>query len=246
MFGGSEKMANKSIDECKDLKTLFELWKNKSPKNINGFEINHKDNVFISDGIVNPQIWFDQKPRILFVLKEAYSNKNDGDWLLTDWIASGECLHYKIWRRIAIWTYGVLHTTRHSICPYKEQYPEAVYKDILQRIASLNIKKSNGKSKSDYDELEAYAFEDMPEIKKEFMLIDPDVVICGNCFHILNSTVFGLDYDYGKNDNWYYYKDTLGKKRLFLDFYHPGNHWPDLLNYYGLMGIYQQALICES
>ena len=42
-------MANKSIDECKDLKTLFELWKNKSPKNINGFEINHKDNVFISE-----------------------------------------------------------------------------------------------------------------------------------------------------------------------------------------------------
>ncbi len=83
----------------------------------------------------------------------------------------------------------------------------------------------------------------MLEIKKEFMLIDPDLVICGNCFRTLNNIVFGLDNNNEKNENWYYYKEIFGKLRLFLDFYHPGNHWPDLLNYYGLMGIYQQALI---
>ena len=85
-------MTNNSIDECKDFQTLFEIWKNKAPRNVKGFEINHKDNVFISDGIVNPLVWNKQKPRILFVLKEAYSDKNDGDWSLTDWVASGECL----------------------------------------------------------------------------------------------------------------------------------------------------------
>lgn len=44
-------------------------------------------------------------------------------------------------------------------------------------------------------------------------------------------------------DNWYYYLDVCGRKRLFIDYYHPGNRWPDLINYYGLLGIYQQALL---
>ena len=239
-------MTNNSIDECKDFQALFEIWKNKAPRIVKGFEINHKDNVFISDGIVNPLVWNKQKPRILFVLKEAYSDKNDGDWSLTDWVASGECLKYKIWRRIALWTYGVLHTTSQSICQYNTHKSEDYLKYILQRIAILNIKKSNGKSESNNEELEAYAYEDILEIKKEFMLIDPDLVICGNCFRTLNNIVFGLDHDNETNENWYYYKELFGRKRLFLDFYHPGNHWPDLLNYYGLMGIYQQALINKS
>ena len=30
---------------------------------------------------------------------------------------------------------------------------------------------------------------------------------------------------------------------MFIDYYHPANRFPDLLNYYGLVNIYQQAII---
>ena len=46
-----------------------------------------------------------------------------------------------------------------------------------------------------------------------------------------------------KNDNWYYYPKFHEKERLFIDYYHPSVQWSDLLIYYGLMGIYQQALL---
>ena len=41
---------------------------------------------------------------------------------------------------------------------------------------------------------------------------------------------------------WNLELNVARKERLFIDYYHPANHWSDLMNYYGLMGIYQQAL----
>ncbi len=235
-----------AIEGCNDFQTLFDLWKNKPPRIVEGFEINHKDNVFISDGVVNTLVWNEQVPKILFVMKEAYSRRDDEDWPLTSWVSSGNCLEYKIWRRIALWTYGLLHTTSDTICPYTKQLSKSVLIDNIQYISIMNLKKSNGKSVSDNDELNAYAIADMYEIRKEFELIDPDVVVCGDCFLTLFSKAFQKDDISEKSENWYYYREIFGKERLFLDYYHPANHWSDLLNYYGLMGIYQQALINKS
>ena len=48
-------------------------------------------------------------------------------------------------------------------------------------------------------------------------------------------------------DNWFYYSDAIGKReRLFIDYYHPANRYPALLNYYGIVNIYQQALISRN
>lgn len=83
------------------------------------------------------------------------------------------------------------------------------------------------------------------EILKEFSLIDPDIVICGSTFGTFLTTVMEMPEMNNETrcDNWYYYLDVCGRKRLFIDYYHPGNRWPDLINYYGLLGIYQQALL---
>ncbi len=158
----------------------------------------------------------------------------------------GECVKYRIWRRIALWTCGLLNTTKETICPYTNKLSDEEYKEILKHIAVMNIKKSNGKSSSNYDELKAYASVDKNEIKKEFELIDPDIVVCGGCFLTLYSIAFERSDSEEKSENWYYYREVFGKKRLFLDFYHPANHWSDLLNYYGLMGTYQQALLNDT
>lgn len=51
-----ENIYKKRIDD------LFNEWKNKDI---------HKNQVFISDGVVCPKIWFNSTKRPLFLLKEA-------------------------------------------------------------------------------------------------------------------------------------------------------------------------------
>ena len=36
--------------------------------------------IFISDGVVSPEIWYSQNVRIVFLLKEAYTKNGDSDW----------------------------------------------------------------------------------------------------------------------------------------------------------------------
>lgn len=245
------------INSCSTLKELFKLWEQKSTKVITyknskkedvSLTIDHAYNLFIKDGIVNEDKWNNSEiPKILFVMKEAYDSRDSGwDRELAEWINRGECWKYKIWRRIAQWTFGLLNTTTEGIFPYTiNEITEEEYKLALQEIAVINLKKSGGKSSSNYDEIAEYAKYDCEEIKKEFELIDPDIVICGFTFNVLRNIVFKNEIEeVGQhNANWYYFAKVNGRVRLFIDYYHPANRFPDLLNYYGLVNIYQQAII---
>ena len=79
------------IYACKTEKELFQLWKTKDKYDTYFVEsntkieitINHR-NVFIEDGIINPEIWKDKTSgkHILFILKEAYGGEDD--WSLSE------------------------------------------------------------------------------------------------------------------------------------------------------------------
>lgn len=237
------------IQSCRNLNSLFELWKNKEPvretfdkgKKLITVTINHAENYFIADGIVDSDVWnAGTKKKILFVLKEAYGTDWDDNTLAT-WLRR-EHPTVSIWPRVARWVYGLQNTTATAIPRYRSKLTEEQHKAALDQIAVLNLKKSDGNSESEYGEIAAYARSDREEIKKEIELIDPDIVVCGYTFGILLNEVYQADK--GKtSDNWYYYLNLDGKERLYIDFYHPANHYPDLLNYYGITNIYQQALI---
>ena len=243
------------IRNCKDLSLLFELWKDKAPteityrkdkEEINGI-IDHKKNCFIADGIVNETVWnFSEKKRILFVLKEAYGS-DWGENTLASWLKT---LHptVSIWPTVAKWVYGLQNTTKTYIPRYVDKLTPQQHNECLEQIAVLNIKKSNGDTGSVHDEICKYAEYDREEIKKEIELIDPDIVVCGNTFGILYEIVYEQEPLRGDaaSDNWYYYKNLDGKERLYLDVYHPSNRWPELMNYYTVTNIYQQALIEKS
>ena len=49
------------------------------------------------------------------------------------------------------------------------------------------------------------------------------------------------DYDC-PDENWIYKTRINNHSVIVIDYYHPANQYPDLLNYYGLMNIYQLAL----
>ena len=101
-------------------------------------------------------------------------------------------------------------------------------------------------SESWYEEIAAYSAFDREEIRKEFDLIDADIIVCGSTFGVLLEKVFEHPALTEKktSDNWYYFEDFdgSGKRRLYIDGYHPANRWPDLMNYYTVASIYQQAL----
>ena len=238
------------IQRCRTEAELFEIWKMKVPLQTSYIDdgkvvpltIDHS-NVFVSDGVVNHDIWDNRShgKHILYVLKEAYGGKED--WSLSDSVRT-DAPWSAIWNRIVEWTYGISNTTAEKITRYS---PDKINMDKpnvwLNQIAIVNLKKSGGKSNSRYPEISAYADCDAAELIKQIEIIDPEIIICGATFGDLNR-ISGSKSQKGSCDNWFYYSDAIGgKERLFIDYYHPANRYPALLNYYGLIGIYQQALI---
>lgn len=248
-----EKEYELQIQECTTETELFNLWKSKPPKKTTyienkqsiEFEVNHR-NGFIRDGVVNLNVWEKQDKRIAFLLKEAYGDNSEWDLK--------EMLRVKspwssIWRRVAEWTYGIQNTTVDKIAKYE---PEKISMEennmLLNQIAVFNLKKSGGEPQSNPNEIKAYANADRIEIKRQLELINPDIVVCGNTMSALNQIYdCSIKTESSHNDNWYYFTNVIGgKKRLVLDYYHPANYYPALLNYYGLVNIYHQALIADS
>lgn len=226
------------IQNCTTLDELFNIWRTKEPCGV----INHRDNIFIPDGIVCPEAWGQNgRKKILFVLKEAYGDDWEGNTLAT-WLH--QYPKRRIWDRVARVVYGIQNTNESKIQRYKPALSEEDFRGAVDQIAVLNLKKSNGKSHSDADEIAEYAAYDREEIKKELELIDADIIICGYTFHILCDKVFQKNIPIeDKCDNWYYHIDLFGKERLFIDYYHPGIRDADLMFYYGMIGIYQQSLL---
>jgi len=241
------------IKNCDSLDGLFRLWKDKMPQDImisnqsgeKSLRIDHRNNGFIKDGIVDNKQWgAGNNKKILFVLKEAYGENTD--WDMTEWLRDKQPT-LPIWKRIAKWTYGLQNTDKNMICPYVRELPDEQRRKALEQIAVINLKKSDGRSASNYSEITAYARADCRELMREFELIDPDIIVCGSTFHTLITEVFGMQPVRRSElcDNYFYRLEAAGKRRLFIDYYHPANHWDDLVNYYGIVNIYQQALIAD-
>lgn len=195
---------------------------------------------FIRDGVVCPELWFTQSIRPLYLLKEAYGT---GYWdLTTDHLLKSN-RSSQMWRRISEWTYGLQSTSKSIIAPYGGWNAIDYYgNEYLQQIAVVNVKKSSGQSSSDMDNIRVYAQFDKEYLYRELALCDPTIIICGYTASVLD-IIFEKSVRQLKNDNIFYYITLNGHKVLVLDYWHPANQYPDIMNYYGLIGAYQQALL---
>lgn len=239
-------MNDNYLENIKTEDELFDLWKSKDPINYNDgkicADINHRENIFVSDGIVNIEYWNNTNcKKILFFLKEAYGKKEDCS--LTKPLVTEEP-YGSIWKRVVEWSYGISKTSEKEIASYPLDEKDFSANNFwLNSIAVVNVKKSNGKSSTDMDELKAYAAYDKKELKKQIEIINPEIIICGNTGEILND-IFDDKIKKGtKNDNWYYITKLIDEKEIkIIDFVHPANRYPRLLNYYAITNIYQLAL----
>lgn len=226
-------------DIRKQLNVLMEEWK-----------ASHKNKglvSFISDGAVNVEAYVGSKLKICYFLKEAYSKDNDEDWDLAGWLDSGAMT--RMWSNVAEWTYGILSTTTTNIA-HKPQLTNQEKTALLRSVSVVNVKKSNGKVQSDYDDLLSYASEDKEFLKRELEILNPDVIVCGNISSLLRllygATVQSkngvsaeglIDAEYLSKNGY-----AFAGKQIIIDYYHPANHYPSMLNYYTICSLYQQAL----
>lgn len=208
-------------------------------------------NIFVEDGVVDCVEYSNQKLKVLFVLKEAYTSseekKNNKSSLIVD-IKNG--IERTFWNRLSEWAVGLLSEDEKNITNFDSITKEQ--KEIaIRKTAIINLKKSDGDTKTDMEKYEKYFYNENNEINKKYIdylneqieLIDPDVIICGGTFNIFNRLYedriekisdIRRGYYFGKTDN--------SQKAILIDYCHPSwRNSADLL-YYGLCSTYQQIL----
>ena len=214
---------------------------------------------FVTDGVVNPENWFKQDIRPMFLLKEAYSDPGDDPiWnLSTDYLR--KCSHNQsLWRTVSQFTEGLFKTNKDKIFPYNEiDFSDEHQVEMFNKIAVVNIKKANGERASNLSEINTIATNQAELLYKEIKMCDPTIIVCGYTFTALANIVKQIEnsntdkvqnnfcsknYERGKKGEWYYFMKLNGHDVLVFDYYHPSYRPPYLMKYYGLMGIYQMAL----
>ncbi len=184
-------------------------------------EKNYPKDVFISDGIVDPDKWFDQDIRPLFVLKEAYGG--DHDWNEIDWFfrneeKSSQSILDPTWRTICHWASYVFD---------KKYDCDSISwgNDVFKKIAVINIKKYGGIESSVNKDLKRHAEKHYENIFNQINLIKPTLIICGYTGWLLDIVwqSKGLKRIRGKDHHFRIY-DVKGldcEKVRLIDFWHP-------------------------
>ena len=216
------------------IKQLFHEWK---------AAVDTKGTPFITDGVMDPEKWFAQAERPLFLMKEAYGGEEDWDLVSFVMQASTKEPLPPIWRRISLWAYGMLTEEYKLSGEYRPDAKEFTERgnQYLHGIAAINIKKYCGKKASDYAEIKDYAGKDAKYLCKQISLCDPTVIVCGYTAGALEEKLFGFGKANNPNPEYYYHFELNGHEVLVIDYYHPANHFPVIMNYYTLMSIYDHA-----
>lgn len=206
---------------------------------------------FIYDGIVDKELWYKAKHKICFFLKEAYLKEDKETADLCKWLNKNDL--WRMWWVVSDWIYGIDNTTATFIPTYNENlFDETGSANKRVRSAAIiNIKKSNGKTTSEYEDLMPFAKNDSKFIKKQFEEAKPEIIVCGNTGYYFE-IVFGYDpdnnvyaeyngvkIDHGKfNKKGYFWAGDV----LIIDFCHPANRFMRMGKYYAFCALYQQAL----
>jgi hypothetical protein len=195
----------------------FEEFKSKCDKITEMF----KENECI-DGVIDHECYFNEKTKLLWVLKEANSEEsfsfiecfNDPEWLKK----CGSSLASI--RRVIYTSYGILDSENKE---WKE-FPwanDVLCQEKLKSIAYINIKKTSGGSTSFDPEIAAAYKENQNILKEQIDTYNPDIIIFGNTLSYIEKSDFeGLEgaekkiTDYG---NHYYQTNN----KLYIHTWHP-------------------------
>lgn len=134
----------------------------------------------IIDGIVDPEKWGQHGyPKIVFFLKEAYSDKQDFN--LCEFLNTKECMKKTMWYTAAAWADLILN-------PFDSDNKDVdTLHKILQHCAVVNVKKENGNKTSDPKDLDNHFYKNRDRLLKEIQKLEPKIIITGGTFKYLEA-----------------------------------------------------------
>jgi len=133
------------------------------------------------------------------------------DWDFREWWNEEFKLVFSL--RIGEWAYGILNKfPPFSLIKRDEKW------NTLKSIAFMNVKKTGGGGRSDYDEIQEYIKDDLYFIRKEIEIIDPEIIISSIGIEA-NKKIFEGEWE-DTNYCVYYLKTD---NRTVIDYYHPSS-----------------------
>ena len=135
---------------------------------------------FVRDGIVNIESWKKEKVRICFILNEAGGRNEDEHYpegfdLAAEWNEKGSFSKFMF--KLCVWTKAIQDAFGAPIT-YKKADVLKIRDDLIRSIAVVNVKKSDGQRRSDFEVLKHFANEDADELRRELELVNPNIIIC--------------------------------------------------------------------
>lgn len=137
-------------------------------------------NKFIYDGIVNESLWIESPKKIMFFLKEAYLKDEVSEGNLCSFLNKWSV--WRMWKVVSDWIYALQNVTETSIPSFHSfDYNNSDESTCRVRsISVVNLKKSEGKTSSDYSDLLNFIQQDKDLIQRQIEEINPEIIICGN------------------------------------------------------------------
>ncbi|MBN1864260.1 MAG: hypothetical protein JW808_05110 [Victivallales bacterium] len=206
------------------LKELFKEWQ--AEREYDGF---------FQDGVIGENHWEAHSPRIIFVLRENYSD----DWGIDCPIDIRGGTNSKFFPNLARWKYlidKVCLTSHIYDFPSEEELCAHQGGWCLSNVAYVNIKKEKGTSRSSKNDILNYAVKDKKYLKREIDAIDPQVVLCGGTF-----APYHAIYDGNNTIREISRQVHMHGDRVVVNFYHPG-WWQCPGGEKGLYGRLQDAI----
>lgn len=195
-------MMKKAENYRKEHLALMKEWEQEGRKWLSSLKDKESRATFYADGVMDPEVWFDESNtgRPLFVLKEVHeaehpnsneycnfvgTEKDPGDHDIWDRVSP-------TWKRVGVLAKGILSAVEGggNVPDYDASYymGEDDYRDVLKRIAVINLKKfAGGKSANDvyskktvvFDKHAKFAEDDNRKyLSNQIKMISPNVIIC--------------------------------------------------------------------
>ena len=211
-------------DYIKNNDEILRKWKEQRPADKEGF---------VYDGVVDAEEWFKNSgEKILFVLKEAYSSNKQDEWILTNWLCGRKCIENcpnvcnKCWpsgmtyNHVAEAVYMILNPSLGfdewlGLKARKSMDFKCARKELLKKIAVVNIKKYDGESQSSDKKLKEHIKKHGELLKRQIANISPTVIICGGTY-----SYFKMLYELEELENEFDGGTMLGNIKVIAA-YHP-------------------------
>ncbi len=203
----------------------------------------YKSKEFISDGPIDWERWKNIEYRVLFLAKEVNARVGE-NWSLPDSIrCNWGGPKYKIWWTAAYWAYGIQNLSQDSIPPnpkFKELWDDV--REAFLSTAIVNVKKREGGPSSDDEDLRKYIDdeEDKDLLRKQVNCLNPNFVVCCNTWNLIQ------DQNVWPNAKEISERVLKIDDMLVLNFWHPANFYPSVMNYYTVLALLQRALRADS